>query len=143
MFTQANVATNEKPILRRRIDFTKVAPLRNAKKSPIFHCRYVKTTVNCHGRKIFHRSVRPCQETEQLDSPRKCLNTVKNRTILTTIGIEHLHFIKLLLETHFTQAIILQRKINGIRFKRPNLTLSQLHYVFLHNFHKLYNFRKT
>ena len=44
MFTQANVATNKKPNLRRRIDFTKVAPLGNAKKSPIFHCRYFKTS---------------------------------------------------------------------------------------------------
>ena len=51
MFTQANVTTNKKPNLRRRIDFTKVAPLGNAKKSPIFHCRYFKTTVNCQVRK--------------------------------------------------------------------------------------------
>ena len=140
MFTQANVATNKKPNLRRRIDFTKVAPLGNAKKSPIFHCRYAQSTAE--SEKILPGSVRPCQETEQLDFPRKCLNTVKSRTVLTTIGIWHLHFITLLLESQFTQAIMLKRKINCIRFKRPNLPLSQLHYVFLHKFITCIIFKK-
>ena len=102
----------------------------------------LKLQSTAKSEKILPGSVRPCQETEQLDFPRKCLNTVKSRTVLTTIGIWHLHFITLLLESHFTQAIMLKRKINCIRFKRPNLPLSQLHYVFLHKFHKLYNFKK-
>ena len=47
------------------------------------------------------------------------------------------NLVTLLLGTHFWQAIMLQGKIDGIRFKRTNISLSQICHVFLNKFCKL------
>ena len=56
----------------------------------LFDSRYAKINVPYNYRNIFHWSTTNSWETEKEVLPKRCLDAVKNWTVLTNIGIQHL-----------------------------------------------------
>ena len=111
IFTNPNLATNVKPDLEPLFDCTKVVPLgirdnsaiissdilcrsfgvyTKGHKIPRISLQICKIAISCNYRKIFQGVVTTREVTEKVISPKKCLGAVKNRTILTAIGTQHL-----------------------------------------------------
>ena len=90
MFTYANVAPSVNPDLTAQKSLLWEYLTIQQMNYDYNMSRYVKITLTCNYKNIFCKSLKARQETEQLVSPKNRLIAVKNRTILTTIGIRHL-----------------------------------------------------